>query len=165
MTHNRNKEDVNLLSSLTLSVFLSLSLLHCEWRETQRERERPRCWAENTLSSNSNNAWNPSMWEVHWWMMYVCSWYIHITNIAIILMILIYIKLHEMNANISTVYCFYTIAFAAWLYRWQCWWAVWLLCSETSQQLLKGLPWNFVQTFMFPHGWILQILVIPWLFH
>lgn len=40
MMHNRNKEDVNLLSSLTLSVFLLLSLPHCEQRETQREGER-----------------------------------------------------------------------------------------------------------------------------
>ncbi len=32
------------------------------------------------------------------------------------------------------------------------------------QQLLDGLPWHFVQTFMVPKGWILLTLVIPWLF-
>ncbi len=34
---------------------------------------------------------------------------------------------------------------------------------EISQQLLDGLPWYFVQTFMVPRGWIPIALVIPWL--
>lgn len=33
MTQSRNKEDANLLSALTLSVFLSLSVHHCELRD------------------------------------------------------------------------------------------------------------------------------------
>ncbi len=39
-----------------------------------------------------------------------------------------------------------------------------LVQTETSLQLLDGLSWNFVQTFMFARGWILMTLVIPWLF-
>ncbi len=35
---------------------------------------------------------------------------------------------------------------------------------ETSQQVLDGLPWNFVQTFMVTRRWTLMTLVMPWLF-
>lgn len=39
---------------------LSLCLPHCEWRETQRERQRLQSWAENTLSRKSNNVQSTS---------------------------------------------------------------------------------------------------------
>lgn len=31
-------------------------------------------------------------------------------------------------------------------------------------QLLDGLPWNWVQTFVFPSGWVLTTLVTSWIF-
>lgn len=80
--HNRNKEDVNLLSSLTLSVFLSLSLLHCEWRETQRERERGRdvelkthCQGIQIMLGTHQCGKYIDGWVC------VCTGYIHITNL------------------------------------------------------------------------------------
>lgn len=39
-----------------------------------------------------------------------------------------------------------------------------LVETKTSKQLLDGLPWSFVQTFMVPGEWIILTLAIPWLF-
>ncbi len=39
-----------------------------------------------------------------------------------------------------------------------------LVQTEICQQLLDGLLWDLVQTFMVPRGWILMTLVITWLF-
>ncbi len=36
--------------------------------------------------------------------------------------------------------------------------------SEMSQQLLGGLPWNLVHTFMSSTGWFVKTLVIHWLY-
>ncbi len=47
---------------------------------------------------------------------------------------------------------------ATWLYGWQCWsvsCSTTLVQTEISQQLLDGLPWNLMHTFMFPRGWSL----------
>lgn len=50
-----------------------------------------------------------------------------------------------------------------WFYKWQCQSVCWSVCKlihhfgpvwDISAQLLDGLAWNFIQTFMIPRGWI-----------
>lgn len=61
-----NKDDVNLQSSLTLSVLPAIVFPSPRTeRDAQKGRGRAQCWAENTLTSKWNNAQSPSMWGVH----------------------------------------------------------------------------------------------------
>ena len=62
-----------------------------------------------------------------------------------------------MNANSSIMHCFYSIASAAWLYRWpvSVGWLTTLVRTEISQQPVNGLPRNFVKKSTFSKGGIL----------
>lgn len=93
MTHNRNKEDVNLLSSLTLSVFLSLSLHHCQWRETQRETRGRNVELKTHCQVNQITPRTHQCGKYIVGRVCVCSGYIHMTYLFLLHAMLQFSKL------------------------------------------------------------------------
>lgn len=75
--------------SISCPPWLCLFSCHClciivNWETWEGEGDRPQRWAENTLSSKSNKAQSPSVWEAYWWMCVCVLLYSHNALVSIL---------------------------------------------------------------------------------